>query len=231
MVRITNSTSTQETTAMTTETARRAILESIGNTRDVIEQARMEGAALRGELGVAAQILAMSELYKRLKAQGRDEEAQAVKTEAYAIHAAAQVEIAAESDMTIPPTEDILNLVKERHDLARLHEDIPGARQLDRVRINLLNGAKLTWSLGDLLIQSVNRPGAVYSVNRTGCTCPNGLKGKAQCWHVALYDLLLDMLDDRAAAADILADAAAERAEADLGRRLAAARACYQVAA
>jgi hypothetical protein len=54
---------------MTTETARRAILESIGNTRDVIEQARMEGAALRGELGVAAQILAMSELYKRLKAQ------------------------------------------------------------------------------------------------------------------------------------------------------------------
>jgi hypothetical protein len=99
------------------------------------------------------------------------------------------------------------------------------------VRVNLLNGAALSWSLGDLLIQSANRPGAVYSVNRSGCTCPNGLKGKAQCWHVALYDLLLDMQEDRAAAADILADAAAERTEAELSQRLAVARASYQVAA
>jgi hypothetical protein len=115
----------------------------------------------------------------------------------------------------IPPLADILDLVKERHATAVQHDDYAGAGQLNRVRMNLGRGAHLAWSLGDLLIQSVNNPGQVYSVNRAGCTCPNGRAGKAACWHVALYDLLLDMADDRAALADLLADAAAARQELD----------------
>jgi len=115
------------------------------------------------------------------------------------------------SDLSIPLAADILTLVKERRDLAQLHEDAAGVRQLDRVRMNLLNGARLAWSFGDLLIQSVNTPGAVYSVNRVGCSCPNGVKGLSSCWHVALYDLLLDM---QQTAADT-ADADAERDAGD----------------
>jgi len=131
------------------------------------------------------------------------------------------------SDLLIPPTADILSTVKERIETARLHEDWPGVRQLDRIRQNLLNGARLQWHAGDLLIQSVNNPGQVYSTNGRGCSCPNGQKGKSECWHVATYDLLLEMLDDRAAAADILADAAAER---ELGRRIAMERAARYAA-
>lgn len=140
------------------------------------------------------------------------------------------------TDLYLPPTADILEVVKERYDTARLHDDTPGARQLDRVRVNLRAGARLDWHLGDLLIQSVNNPGQVYSVNRRGCTCPNGVKGKAACWHVALFDILEDMAEDRAAAADLLADAAAEReaqaldeaeARKALARRICEARSKY----
>ena len=115
------------------------------------------------------------------------------------------------SDLTIPPVADILALVKERYDAARLHDDYPGAGQLDRVRVNLDRGARLSWNLGDLLIQSINNPGSVYSVNRAGCTCPNGRAGRASCWHVCLFDLLLDMADTAADTADM----EAERSEDD----------------
>lgn len=118
------------------------------------------------------------------------------------------------SDLTVPPTEDILALVKERFDAACYHGDVGGAGQLDRVRMNLLRGARLSWHLGDLLIQSVNNPGQVYSVSRRGCTCPNGRKGRHDCWHVALFDLLIDMADEAAATADMAADAAARDAGA-----------------
>lgn len=131
------------------------------------------------------------------------------------------------SDMAIPARDELLAVVKERHDTAMDHEDYAGARQLDRVRVNILNGARLSWHAGDLLIQSINHPGTVYSVSGRGCTCVNGQKGKAECWHVCLHDLLLDMLSDRAAIAD---DASESEGEPEpepiaLGRRLAEARA------
>lgn len=115
------------------------------------------------------------------------------------------------SDLTIPPTANILALIKERYDLARLHEDYPGAGQLDRARLNIDRGARLAWSYGDLLIQSVNNPGSVYSVNRAGCTCPNGRAGRASCWHVCLYDLLIELQETAADTADM----DAEKAESD----------------
>ena len=56
-------------------------------TRDRYAQAQREAAALRGELGPRAQLTAMSEQYKALKAAGRDDEARAVRAAAAAIYA------------------------------------------------------------------------------------------------------------------------------------------------
>lgn len=125
------------------------------------------------------------------------------------------------SDTAIPSAEEIADLAKERSDLAQQHGDWAGAAQLNRLRVNVLRRARLCWHLGDLLISSLNTPGAIYSVNRRGCSCPNGRAGKAQCWHVALYDLLLDMQQTAADTADMEADRAAELALRD---RIVAAR-------
>lgn len=125
-----------------------------------------------------------------------------------------------ESDLVIPPAAEILAVVSDSIVDARRHDDMQGVRQLDRIRANIVRGARLTWVLGDLLIQSVNNPGVVYSVNRSGCSCPNGTAGRSQCWHVALFDLLLDMLDRDAETADM----EAEPTPAELGQRLCAAR-------
>jgi hypothetical protein len=137
-----------------------------------------------------------------------------------------------ETDLAIPPAADILALVVERRETAERHGDAPGVRQLDRVRMNVLSGARLKWHLGDLLLNSVNTPGLVYAVNARGCTCPNGAAGKASCWHVALFDLLLDMQEEAAATADMAAERAAAAADrATMGRRLCAARSRYLEAA
>lgn len=113
---------------------------------------------------------------------------------------------------TVPPAGAILDLAWERHETALAHEDYAGARQLDRVRVNLLRGVALHFHQGDLLIHSLNNPGQVYSVNARGCTCPNGQAGRADCWHVQVYGLIEELhqaaLDQR--------DAEAERAEEPL---------------
>lgn len=55
-------------------------------TRDHYAQTAAEAAALRGDLGTEAQLVAMSEQYKALKAAGRHAEAAAVKAAAIAIN-------------------------------------------------------------------------------------------------------------------------------------------------
>jgi len=150
--------------------------------------------------GLALQII-------RRKNHGPDEATIAIYLE--------QLEVRFGSDQLLPSAAEILAAAKEYADTARTFGDFAGAAQLGRVRQNLLNGARLTWHLGDLLIQSVNNPGSVYTVSGRGCTCPNGRKGKQECWHLALFALLVEMAEDRAAARDILADAAAYRAEQD----------------
>jgi hypothetical protein len=132
------------------------------------------------------------------------------------------------TDLSIPSTDDILDLVKERFEAAERHGDYPGAGQLNRVRMSLSRGAHIAWCTGDLLVASVNTPGLVYSVSRRGCSCANGRAGKSSCWHVALYDLLIEMQEERATTADMEADRSAVAA---LGRRLADARARYLEAA
>lgn len=44
-------------------------------------QAQTEGAALRGELGPQSQIIALSEVYKELRAAGKTEEAAAIRAQ------------------------------------------------------------------------------------------------------------------------------------------------------
>jgi hypothetical protein len=129
------------------------------------------------------------------------------------------------TDRCVPDAAAILDAAKERFDADQRAGNLVGAAQIVRVRQNIGNGARLAWQLGDLLVASLNNPGQVYAVNRRGCTCPNGAAGKSQCWHVALYDLLLDMQQDAADAAD------ARAARADLVNRLASARARVMEAA
>ena len=56
-------------------------------TRDRYAQAQHEAAALAGELGGEAQLTAMSEQYKQLRAEKRYDEARAVRAAAAAIYA------------------------------------------------------------------------------------------------------------------------------------------------
>lgn len=77
---------------MTTKQAAQIELDRIADTRYRVEQARMEGAALRGEFGVRRQLLAMSEQYKALKAAGKVEEAAALRARAIEINNAAKQE-------------------------------------------------------------------------------------------------------------------------------------------
>ena len=56
-------------------------------TRDRYAQAQREAAALAGELGVEAQLTAMSEQYRELRAAGRNDEARAVRAAAAALYA------------------------------------------------------------------------------------------------------------------------------------------------
>ncbi len=68
-------------------TAQRTIHASL-ETKTSHAQASAEGAALRGELGIDSQLLAMSEAYMELRSQGRWEEARAMKARAIALKAA-----------------------------------------------------------------------------------------------------------------------------------------------
>ena len=135
------------------------------------------------------------------------------------------------SDLDIPALDTILTLAQERGETAQRYSDDAGVRQLDRLRMNLLKGATLQWHRGDLLIQSVNNPGLVYRVNARGCSCPNGMAGRSSCWHVALYDLLIDLQEQAAIDADMQADVLALQGEEPepprptIGQRIAQARA------
>jgi len=77
---------------MTRNRATIAYIARIEASRDIVSQAAAEGAALRGEFGINAQLLAMSEQYKELRAAGRLDEAWAVRARAIEINDAAKQE-------------------------------------------------------------------------------------------------------------------------------------------
>jgi hypothetical protein len=140
------------------------------------------------------------------------------------------------SDLFIPRLADILDRALDLRGSALRLQDDATARQLDRLVTNL-PAARLRWDLGTLVVSSPS--GHTYHVTRAGCDCPNGQKSTArQCWHVATFELLGDMLETAAESADIAADPPGDNPLGDdegdtppsyrpLGPRLADARRCY----
>lgn len=107
------------------------------------------------------------------------------------------------SDLFIPRLSDILDRALDCRDSAVRLKDAAAVRQLDRLIANL-PGATLCWQLGTLHIGSPS--GHSYQVTRAGCSCPNGTKShKRQCYHIALFELLLDMLDTECETRDLAA--------------------------
>ena len=113
------------------------------------------------------------------------------------------------SDLSIPRHSDMQARITDEHARAvRLQDDATSA-QLKRLSDALLDGARLRWDLGTLVVGSPS--GGTYHVTRAGCDCPNGRKSSRRaCWHVAAFELLLDMLETEAETMDIEADRAAE---------------------
>lgn len=125
------------------------------------------------------------------------------------------------SDLHIPRVSDILDRALDLRGSAERLADTATVRQLDRL-VQKLPQARLRWDLGTLEVNSPS--GHTYRVSRAGCDCPNGMRGHArQCWHVALFELLGDMLETEAETRDSEAD----RAARSLGQRIAAQRASY----
>lgn len=71
-------------------TAQRIIQSENEAIRFGTQQAALEGAALRGELGVEAQLVAMSEAAKAMRAAGDEAGYLAMRAEAYAIYNASK---------------------------------------------------------------------------------------------------------------------------------------------
>lgn len=125
------------------------------------------------------------------------------------------------SDLHIPRVSDIIDRALDLRGSAERLQDSATVRQLDRL-IAKLPDARLRWDLGTLIVASPS--GHTYHVTRAGCDCLNSTRGHArQCWHVALFELLGDMLETEAETRDSEAD----RAARSIGQRIAAERRCY----
>lgn len=137
------------------------------------------------------------------------------------------------TDLRIPRFTDIIvRALDIRESAVRMHDEAT-ARQIDRL-IAKLPGARMTWQLGTLIVRSPS--GGTYRVSRAGCDCLNAQRSHAaRCWHWALYNLLLDMLDTEAESADAACDPPGDNPLGDdegdtlpsaraLGLRLSAAR-------
>lgn len=156
------------------------------------QQAATAGAALRGELGVERQIVAMAALYHELRAAGKLAEAAAVKAEAYAIHSAAQA--AAEEAAIASVLDEIVKIIEVEHTTA---DDRPAWRRrlnaAKKAQLRFAAGARLTLAPGGYVAPSASTPGSCYRLIKVGtawqCTC----QAMGFCWHKALagaYELV-----------------------------------------
>jgi len=110
-----------------------------------------------------------------------------------------------QSDMLLPRLSDIIARALDIRDSAVRLADDATVRQIDRL-VQKLPGANLCWQLGTLHIASPS--GGRYQVSRAGCDCLNAQRcGKRQCWHVALFELLLDLFETECDTADMQAEA------------------------
>lgn len=104
----------------------------------------------------------------------------------------------AESDVAIPANAAILARAADLRADAVQQRDTARVRQLDHLRDALRSGVRMAWNLGDLLVSSASTPGAHYVVSCGRCNCP----AYKPCKHLALFDILIDMLDTDAGDAD-----------------------------
>lgn len=104
-----------------------------------------------------------------------------------------------QSDLHIPPVADIIARALDIRASAVRLGDTQAIDQIDRL-IAKLPHARLCWKLGVLVVTSPS--GNDYHVWSGGCDCTNGRFHKGECWHWALYNLLLDMLQTAADSAD-----------------------------
>lgn len=133
-----------------------------------------------------------------------------------------------DSDLPIPPVSAILSRVNEMAADAERQGDTERWRQMGRLINALESGMRMVWVLGDILVSSASTPGVIYTVSCGHCTCP----ARKPCKHLALAEVLLDLLDTQAGDADLEADC--DELEpplwsvgAVLGQRLATARRAY----
>ena len=125
------------------------------------------------------------------------------------------------TDILLPRATDIIARALDIRGIAVHRADDATVRQLDRL-MEKLPFARMSWDLGALVVKSPS--GGQYRITRAGCNCPNGQKcDRRQCWHVCLFELILDMFET---ACDTL-DMEAEIASRPLGQRIANARQCY----
>lgn len=127
--------------------------------------------------------------------------------------------------MNIPTTTTIRARAADLIDTATRHGDTSAIAILDRVERNLAAGARLEWDLYDMTVYSANTLGAVYTVSCGFCTCP----ARKPCWHIAAYEIAIELLDDASDDADFESDADDLAIEwlvtgVEIGRRLCAAR-------
>lgn len=119
-----------------------------------------------------------------------------------------------QSDLRIPRLSDILDRALDSRESAVRLQDEPTIAQLDRVIANAPR-ARLCWQLGTLVVDSPS--GQQYQVTRGGCSCKNARKGFRRCWHVALFELLLDMFETDCETADMEAACDPPGEESPLG--------------
>lgn len=104
--------------------------------------------------------------------------------------------------MRIPSLGSIINRALDLRGDALHQHDGQTVRGIDTLIKNLYRGAKLKWDLsGNLLVTSVNTPGAVYTVRTNACSC----SCFGPCWHGRARDLLEDMRATEADTADMTA--------------------------
>jgi hypothetical protein len=112
------------------------------------------------------------------------------------------------SDLPISDQADILTRLAERIADAEFHGDGCTARRLGRAFDNIAGGAGVAWALGELLVESLNHPGVVYTVTTRGCNCRAGAHGLL-CWHGCVRDTLIELAETAAETADMRAECAA----------------------
>lgn len=104
--------------------------------------------------------------------------------------------------MRIPSLTSIVNRALDLRSDALNQNDPAGVAHIDTMIRNLYRGAKLRWNDdGALLVASCNTIGAVYATTAHSCSC----EARGPCWHMRVFELLVDMLETEAETADMAA--------------------------